>query len=45
MIQTFANLDYGFEKDRNKNINCEIEDNMHSTFAFDMMRALYFGNY
>ncbi|MDE7398121.1 MAG: hypothetical protein K2N06_01200 [Oscillospiraceae bacterium] len=45
MIQTIADRENEFEEDRNQNVNCEIEDNMHSAFAFDMMRTLYFGSY
>lgn len=45
MIRTIADRENEFEKDRDQNIDCEIEDNMHSAFAFDMMRTLYFGSY
>lgn len=45
MIQTIADRKNEFDEDRNRNVNCEIEDNMHSAFAFDMMRTLYFGSY
>lgn len=45
MIRTIADRESEFEKDKEQNIDCEIEDNMHSAFAFDMMRTLYFGSF
>ncbi len=45
MIRTIADRENEFEEDRNQNIDCEIEGNMHSAFAYDMMRTLYFGSF